>query len=172
MQLQFLAIAAALTGLSAATPKGWSNLPTFPGPKPTHYPTAPGASTVTVTATSCASATVSTVTVTESWSWTSGAPSASPSFCLTDAKATQIINTYETLINRDIHGAEFNATANALLSDSYILLSNAINADEGLPVSPQPSTLIEAWSFDFVLHPPRSNPTHTSCHYLTCSPCL
>lgn len=55
--------------------------------------------------------------------------------CLTDEKATEIINTYETLISRSITGAEFNETTDALLDAKFFTMSNNINAEVGKEVS-------------------------------------
>ncbi|KIX05258.1 uncharacterized protein Z518_06130 [Rhinocladiella mackenziei CBS 650.93] len=54
--------------------------------------------------------------------------------CLSDAKATEIINTYETLISRSVTGAEFNSTADAILADDFFTMSNSINAEVGKPL--------------------------------------
>ena len=86
----------------------------------------------------------------------SGTPSGPPTACyLSPAQATSIITTYDSLTNRNIHGAEFNATADALLDETYSLTSNSVNADEGLPVSFQlskPISLCPASLPPFTLH--------------------
>lgn len=69
------------------------------------------------------------------WQDNNCVPEETDSNCLTDEKATEIINKYETLISRSITGAEFNETTDALLDANFFTMSNNINAEVGKEVS-------------------------------------
>lgn len=65
------------------------------------------------------------------------------SSCLTDAQALNIVNVYETLISRSVTGADFNATADSILSPTFFTQSNSINAEIGKPASLPPQSSLE-----------------------------
>jgi len=54
--------------------------------------------------------------------------------CLDDSAVNSLIDGYTYLL-RFPQGAEFNATANAILSDSFFVSSDSINSLAGIPVS-------------------------------------
>ncbi len=53
--------------------------------------------------------------------------------CLTDSDVNTLINGYTYLL-RSPQGADFNSTANSLLSDSFYVSSDSINSLAGIPV--------------------------------------
>lgn len=61
-------------------------------------------------------------------------PPAGPPNCLNDAQVQKIISGYSYLLINP-QGANFNATANALLSDSFFVSSDSIDSLAGIPVS-------------------------------------
>lgn len=67
-------------------------------------------------------------------------PPAGPPNCLNDAQVQKIISGYSYLLINP-QGANFNATANALLSDSFFVSSDSIDSLAGIPlgVNPYPS---------------------------------
>ena len=54
--------------------------------------------------------------------------------CLNDTAVNSLIDGYTYLL-RFPQGADFNATANAILSDSFFVSSDSINSLAGIPVS-------------------------------------
>lgn len=139
MHISVITAVTALAGLSAAAPNGWSDYSNFPG-KPSSSSVAASSSTTSSYSfpggpSSCTASTA-TVTVTSTSTAKSDCPTAKPqpSCYLDDAKAAAIIATYEKLTSRSITGAEFNATAGALLAANFSTLSNSLNAELGKPL--------------------------------------